>query len=352
MCNRIIPLLACLSALIFSASALASDDAMLAELTALRQQYPHDVDHALARGQLLARLGKDEAALLDLRDATTLAPDYEDTWRVRYAILSRQDGDEARSELEELLDNVSQRFPDSNWWQQPTVDMPLQWTITGGGTHESLDNGLPAWKQLFANAGHERSWGRYRFGLASDSRFGESDLTFSVGGDVNIGPDWSAGIDVAVVGDPWFQPDLGYRVHALRSLQGGWVVNLLYQRREYTTATVSSFVPSVEKYYGEFRFAYALGYSRLQGGGDSFNHSVTGNWYYNDHASIGINISTGEESEAIGAGRVLQTDVRGFSVSGRQRLNDRTDFQWWLGSHKQGDFYRRTFLGMAVTFRF
>jgi len=352
MCNRILPLLACLLVLVFSAEALANDEAMLADLTSLRQQYPHDVDHALARGQLLARLGKDEAALLDLRDATTLAPDYEDAWRVRYRILSRQNGDEARRELEKLLDDVSQRFPDSSWWRPPTTDKPREWAIIGGATHEGLDNDLPSWKQLFLNIERERSWGHYRFGLASDSRFGESDLTFSIGGDILLGPGWSAGIDVAIVDEPWFQPDLSYRAFALRSLQDGWVVNLLYQRREYATTAVSSITPSVEKYIGDFRFAYALGYSRLQGGGGSFNHNLTGNWYYSDRANVGINISTGEESEAIGAGQVLQTDVRGIGVNGQHALNDRTDLKWWLGSHEQGNFYRRSFLGMAIAFRF
>ena len=352
MCKRIIPLLACLFALAFSTIAVADDEATLAQLTDLRQQYPRDVDHALARGQLLARLGRDEAALLDLREATALAPDYEDAWRVRYRVLSRQTSDAAKRELEELLGEAARRFPTSNWWKPPTVDKPWQWTITAGGTHEGLDNDLPSWNHLFANVARERNWGRYRFGLARDSRFGESDLTFSVGGDMRLGRDWSAGVDVAVVDDPWFQPDLGVRAFAYRSLQGGWVANLLLQRREYATTAVNSIVPSVEKYIGDYRFAYALGYSRLQGGGGSFNHTLTGNWYYGDRSSIGLNFSTGEESEAIGAGQVLQTDVVGIGVNGQQALNDRTDLKWWLGSHEQGDFYRRSFLGMAIAFRF
>lgn len=352
MCSRIIPLLAFVLALAMPAIAVADDEARLAELTSLRQQYPHDVDHALARGQLLARLGRDNAALLDLRDATALAPDYEDAWRVRYSVLSRQDGDEAKREFVELLDDVSQRFPDSDWWRPPSMEKARQWTVTTGGTHEDLDKDLPSWNQLFVDVGRERRWGRYRFGLARDSRFGESDLTFSVGGDMNLPSDWLAGLDVAVVSDPQFQPKLGYRVFALRPLQDGWVVNLLFQRREYATTSVNSLVPSVEKYIGDFRFAYALGYSRLQGGGGSFGHTLTGNWYYGDRANIGISISTGEESEAIGAGQVLQTDVRGIGVTGLLPLTAQTDLKWWLGSHEQGDFYRRSFLGMAIAFRF
>jgi len=349
---RVIFLFACLSALAVSANVHADDETRLAELTSLRQQYPHDVDHALARGQLLARLGRDDDALLDLRAATTLAPHYEDAWRVRYAVLSRQEGEAAQRERQELLNTVALRFPEADWWRPPSVEKARQWTVTAGGTHESLDNDLPAWNRLFVDAGRERPWGHYRFGLARDSRFGETDLTFSVGGDMKLPSDWLAGLDVAVVSDPQFQPELSYRAFALRPLQDGWVVNLLFQRREYATASVNSLVPSVERYIGDFRLAYALGYSRLQDGGGSFGHTFTGNWYYGDRANIGINISTGEESEAIGAGQVLQTDVRGVGINGQLPVSHQTDLKWWLGTHEQGDFYRRSFLGMAIAFRF
>lgn len=349
---RNVPLLACVLMLVFSGTARADDDTALANLTQLRQEYPLDVDHALARAQLLARLGEDEAALQDLRDAVVLAPDYEDVWRVRYALLLRQHSDSARRERDEVLDTVSQRFPDSQWWRQPgAVDQP-QWTIVGGGTHETLDNNSPSWRQLFVNAAHERDWGRYRFGLARDSRFDKSDLTLSLGGDIHLPSAWSAGIDLAVVGGSEFQPDLGYSAYVARSLQDGWALNVRYQRREYATATVGSIISSVEKYVADFRFAYVLGYSHLHGATNSFNHTLTGNWYYSDRASIGINVNTGEESEAIGAGQVLQTDVNGLSVTGRRYLSDRMDLQWWLGTHKQGDYYRRSFLGMAVALRF
>ena len=110
-------LLACTLTFVLPSASQADDVADLARLTALRQQYPHDVDHALARAQLLARLGDDEAALDDLREAVTLAPDYEDVWRVPYTILSRQENDAAQHERRQLLDEAAQRFPDSSWWR-------------------------------------------------------------------------------------------------------------------------------------------------------------------------------------------------------------------------------------------
>jgi YaiO family outer membrane protein len=335
----------------WSSPVAASDADRLAELTELRQQYPHDVDHALARGQLLARLGNNDAALQDLRDAVRLAPDYEDVWRVRTAVLMRQDDDASRQELQEVVAESSRRFPESSWWRNANITDKPAWTIVAGAGHDRLDNNAPSWNQLFANASHARDWGSYRFGLSRDSRFDEVDITLSLGAETEFATDWSAGVDIATVSNPQFQPELSYGGFIGRSLPDGWVVNLRYLQREYSGTSVGAQVVAVEKYVSDYRIAYALGHSRPRGASGSLGHSLTLNWYYSDHASIGININTGEETEAIGAGQVLQTDVNGVGLTGRRRLNDKLQFSWWLGTHEQGDYYRRTFLGMAVTYR-
>ena len=329
----------------------ADDATRLAELNDLRERYPHDVDHALARAQLFARLGNDDAALHDLREASDLAPDYEDVWRVRYTVLARQNGDAARAEQQQVVVEAARRFPESLWWRAGVPEQQPRWTLVAGAGHDRLDNGQPSWNQLFTTASRDMEWGRYRFGVSRDSRFNEADLTLSLGADLSMWSDWTAGLDVAVAPDPAFQSELAYGGYVGHALPDGWLLNLRYLRREYPAATVGSLVASVEKYIGDFRIAYALGSSHLHGAGDSLSHRLTGTWYYSDRASIGLNIYTGEESEAIGAGRVLQTDVSGTSISGRQKINERMHLDWWLGIHEQGDFYRRSFLGMAVTFR-
>ena len=70
---------------------------------------------------------------------------------------------------------------------------------------------------------------------------------------------------------------------------------------------------------------------------------------YSDTGSVGLTINSGDEAEAIGNGQVLETAVRGITLSGRHQLNGRIGLQWWLGIHDQGDFYRRRFFGMAVS---
>ena len=327
-------------------------DAALDALNDLHRQYPHDVDYVFARAQVLAREGRNREALDDLRQAVALAPEYEEVWKLRYSLLSRQHDETSQFELQVLLQDVAVRFPRARWWRTADSDSVARWTLLVGAGHENLSNDAPSWNQQFIEVSREQdSVGRYRIAVARDERFDNSDLSVSLGGDFSFASDWSAGVDVTMASSPEFQPDLSFGGYVGRSLADGWVANLRYQRREYETATVGSTTGIVEKYVGDFRIAYALGLSHLHGASNSLNHSLTTNWYYSDRSSIGITLNTGEEAEAVGPGQVLETDVRGVSISGRRQLTDRVDLQWWLGLHDQGDFYRRQYLGLAVSIR-
>lgn len=295
-------------------------DAALRELTSLRGDFPQDVDYALARAQVLAQLGRDEEALAELVVAAELAPDYQDVFTLRGRLLARQE-EEAR-----------------------------RWTLLVGAGYEDLSDGLPSWDNQFAELHFEKDANSLYFArLARDARYSSADLSAGLGAERKWSPGWFAGADLGIAGDPDYQPELGYSAHLGKALRDGWVTDLRYRRREYDSATVGSFIGTVEKYYGAYRFAYSLGWSRLHGVSNFANHVVTVNWYYRDDSSIGITLNDGEEAESLGNGQVLETDVRGFTLTGRRAVNDRVTVQWWLGLHEQGDFYRRRFLGMALS---
>ena len=333
-------------------SYLGNDAAALQELDALRNEHPDDVDYALARARVFARQGRDDEALEDLREAASLAPEYEEVWQFRYALLSRQTGKATRNERESVASEAALRFPDADWWRLDEPTVVTEWTVFVGAGHENLDIVLPSWIRQFVEISRVHvDRGRYRVGVARDERFDKADMSFSLGGDVFFGSEWSAGLDLSLVDSANFQPDFGYSAHVGRSLQEGWAFNLRYRRREYETATVGTATSAVEKYVGNYRIAYALGLSHLHGESNSVSHGLTVNWYYSDISSIGINVNTGEEAESIGPGQVLETDVRGITLVGRRELSNRLALQWWLGTHDQGDFYRRQYLGMAVTLR-
>ncbi len=329
---------------------LGNVDAALRELNSLRAEHPQDVDYALARGRLFAQQGRYEEALVDLRQGVALAPEYEEVWRLRHQLLSRQQDERSRLELRAVRAEGAERFPDASWWRTDDDAHAATWAILVGAAHEDLDNDLSSWGQQFVEVSREHDvHGRYHFGLARDDRFGNADLTVALGGQRQFGNGWSAGMDIAFVDDPEFQPDYGYGASVGKSLADGWVVNLGYRRREYETATVSTTTGLVEKYVGAFRIAYSLSVSHLHGASNSLGHGLTANWYYSDRSSVGLSLNTGEEAEAIGPGQVLETDVSGVAVTGHRDITERLTLRWWLGLHDQGDFYRRQFVGMALT---
>jgi len=295
-------------------------EAALWEFTRLREEYPDNVDYALARALVLSQLQRDDEALAEFDAAIELAPDYKDLYTLRARLLARQPAD------------------------------PRSWTLLLGAGYEDLSDGLPSWDNQFAELHFENDENSlYRVRIARDARYSDADLSFGLGAERKWTLGWFAGADLGFSGNPRYQPELAYSGHVGKALADGWVADLRYRRKEYETATVGSFIGTIEKYYGPYRFAYGLSWSRLHGTSNFMNNVLTVNWYYRDEASIGITLNDGNEAESLGNGQVLETDVRGITLNGRRAINERVAIQWWLGVHEQGDYYRRRFLGMAVS---
>lgn len=295
-------------------------EAALREITRLREDYPDNVDYALARALVLSQLQRDDEALAEFDAAIELAPDYRDLHTLRARLLARQPG------------------------------VAHSWMLLLGAGYEDLSDGLPSWDNQFAELHFEKDENnRYFVRVARDARYSDADLSLGLGAERKWEPGWFAGVDLGFSGSPRYQPELAYSGHVGKALADGWVADLRYRRRDYDSATVGSFIGTIEKYYGPYRFAYGLNWSRLHGTSNFTNHVFTLNWYYSDRASIGVTLNDGNEAESLGNGQVLETDVRGITLSGRRAINERVAVQWWLGVHEQGDYYRRRFLGMAVS---
>lgn len=327
-------------------------ESALLMLDQLRVSHPEDVDYILLRAQIYAQQGFDDRALDELRIATSVAPDYEDPWRLRFSLLAHATGDRYVTERHKVAGQVRSRFPDAKWWQAVESDPAAQWTILIGAGQDSLDNGAPSWNRQFVEVSHEKKpSARYRLGVSRDSRFSSADNAVYFGSDFSFADNWRTGADYSVTSNPSFLPDSVIGAYLGRSFAKGWGVTFAYRHRSFTSVNVGSKTVTAERYVGAFRFAYSLSASHLSGAGESFGHSFTSNWYYNDRSSIGLSISGGTESEAIGPGQVLESRVRGLALTGRRELNQKFGLQWWLGQHEQGDFYRRQFLGMAISIK-
>ncbi len=324
----------------------------LAVLDALRGEFPQDVDYAFGRAQVLAELGRNGEALEELREAVRLAPGYEDVWKLRLRLLLAADDAATRGEREQVRRDAAERFPDATWWTTEPVDDGRRYTLLVGAGIDDLSDGLPSWNNQFVELQFRRNPSRlYIARLGRNERYDSADTTLGIGVEQSWQSGWFAGAELSAAGSPEYLPEIGLGVHAGRSLGDGWVVDLALRRREYATATVSSAVGGIEKYVGAWRYAYSLAGSRLHGASGFFGHQASATRYYGDSSSVGLTVNAGDEAEALEGGAVLESSVRGVTVSGSHGLNDRFAIRWWLGTQRQGDFYRRRYVGLAVSVR-
>jgi YaiO family outer membrane protein len=320
----------------------------LAEYDRLLSDYPDNADYLLGRALMLGRLGRTGEALRVTERGLELAPDYEDLWQLRLQLAERT-ADTALTES--LRADLASRYPDASWWRR--APQPIEYTrwFTGGWEHQSLSNGAPDWNRQFVRLDWQPSDRASYFGeIARSSRFGRNDLSLSVGGDWQALPIWRLGGSMASVPSADFEASRAFSVNAGRTWQSSWGTQFQLRRREYADTAVSSYGVTTDKYFSDYRVAYGLNFSRLHGAGSSLGHSLTFGWYPSGQRSVAISLGAGEEIETVGLNQLLRTNVSSVTLSGRQLLATRFTLNWWLGTHRQGDFYRRTYAGISARF--
>jgi YaiO family outer membrane protein len=320
----------------------------LAEYDRLLSRFPANADYLLGRAQMLGRLGRTAEALRVTESALELAPDYEDLWQLRLW-LADNIADEAS--LESLRAEIASRYPEATWWRRSPGPIEQTRWVSGGWERSSLSNDAPDWSRQFVRFDWRQSAAASYFSeIARSSRFGRSDLSINLGGDWQALPAWRVGGALASVPGADFEAKQALSVSADRSWQSAWGTQFQLRRRDYATTAVSSYAVTGDKYFSDYRVAYGLNYSRLHGAGSSLGHTVIFGWYPSERQALAITVGAGEEIETIGLDRLLRTNVESVTLSGRQSVSSRLTVNWWLGTHRQGDFYRRRYAGLSVRF--
>jgi YaiO family outer membrane protein len=321
-------------------------DAALAEYDRLLHDHPSNVDYVLGKAQVLTWDARLAEAAAELERARSLAPGYEDVWRLELTVLERGDAARAR----ELRAAAAQRFPQARWWRTPAADPPAgpATQLTAGTEHESLSTNVPDWQRVFVQVDHRRDAGSLYAALSRDQRFGFSDVSLAGGADWGLSARWSAGVDVGWAPGAHFMPRIAVSGRALRSLANGWETEFRLGHRDYRDARVATAGVGFGRYFGDFRAAYRVDLTELDGAASSAAQSVTLNYYRSPRTRFNFSVVAGQEADAVGPDTVLRTDVRGFTVGGRHTLGGHLGLSWWLGSERQGDLYRRDYVGVSV----
>ena len=321
-------------------------EAALAEFDGLLAEFPADADYLLGRAQMQARLGQSAAAAATLDRALALAPDYEDVWQLRLQLAQRANDDVA---LAALRAQAAARFPAATWWRAPAAPIEYQFWVSGGFGADRLSNGAPDWSREFVRVDWQTPTAGALFGEVSRSeRFEETDSSLYVGGMWGLLPKWQLGAALAATKDARFLPELELSADATRAWADGWGTAFGFRQRDYVTGGVSSYSFTGEKYLSDYRIAYRLDHSRQTGADSALSHALVFSWYQSDRRNLGVTLGVGEEIEIIGLDRLLRTSVSNVTLSGNERLSQRLSLSWWLGTHEQGDFYRRDYAGLSV----
>ena len=318
-------------------------DAALSMLDALIADYPDNFDYRLQRARVLGWMGRVGDALEALDGVQARAPDYPGLAPLRRRLEDR------------LAPPPDDTREDDAPAAAAAASMPGdgEWRLTAGATLESLTGGREGWnaQTLDLDRTTPTDW-RWGVGVATASRFGDRDTTLLVRGGRAPAPGWQVDAYAAVTPSASFAPARQYGVAVRRALPRGWVAGADVSARRYTDVDVDIASLVAERYVARFRFAWRASFSWLDGADRTLSNAISADWYRDGRTSIGLVLATGRESEAVAAGRVLQTSVRSVTLTGRRDLNRALTLRWFAGTHEQGDIYRRNYAGFGLTTRF
>lgn len=325
-------------------------EAALEEYEELLAVHPDDADYLLGRAQMQARLGQTAAAVATTERALALAPGYEDVWQLRLQLAERSSDAAAAAALRT---EAAVRFPDARWWQRALAPLEYRRWFSGGYGADRLSNGAPVWSRQFLRLDWQSTAATALFGEVSRSeRFEEHDSSLYVGGTWKAFPQWQLGASLGLTDDARFLAEREVAVDAARAWSRGWGTTFGVRDRDYSTGGVASYSITGEKYVADFRIAYRLDRSRLAGAGSATTHAMMLTWYQSDRRNLGVTLGAGEEIETIGLDQLLRTSVSNVTLTGSEAFSRRLSLAWWLGTHDQGDYYRRDYAGLSVRLGF
>jgi YaiO family outer membrane protein len=224
-----------------------------------------------------------------------------------------------------------------------------------GATLEHLTNDKPDWKSLYLDATHTFAPRQTLYGTMRETeRFDLRDFELSAGYAHPFGKEWTTLIEAS------FSPD--HQVLATRSLFGqvywvsgsGWILNGGARFSEYTDNDTRVLTAGVERYFGHCRAAYTYYNGKPEDANAASSHRVSFDYYYFDERSrVGLAIAWGREVENVGPPTgIVTTDVRSIYLVGRHWFTPDWAIAWEIGTHEQGDLYRRTGGRLGLRHRF
>jgi YaiO family outer membrane protein len=321
----------------------------LAEYARLLTVEPDNVDYLFGYAQVLFWMKQPRRSLPFIQQARKLSPDYEDVWALEWQVRHALDSAEYGSETDAFVREARERFPNSEWHRKPVEPNTVKTHWELGATREHLSNGSPDWqstnarltRDLSDDASISLAYGRYK-------RFGESDTEY--GGDLRfrVARVWTVFSGIRTSSSPVFLPESEAGLQITRQFRHGWVSSVKMRRRDYDDVLVTSVGMTLDKYVGRYRLAYGLERSHLSSE-QALVNTLSANYFTSHDAQFGLVLAAGQEIQVVGVGQLMKIDVNAVVLSARHSISDRLYIAWQIGTHKQGNLYRRNLIGISLT---
>jgi YaiO family outer membrane protein len=186
------------------------------------------------------------------------------------------------------------------------------------------------------------------------SRFNQTDPHYTVGGYAPLGTRAFLNLEASFSPTHLILPQTDLLGSVEDRLGGGWGYAGGYERRLYTNVGATIYSLMLDRYVGNYRFAYRVSAANLSNvAGLALTHDLRATRYYGARgdSSVGLALTAGRDVENIGTS-VLVSPVRGVSLSGVHWFERDWALDWNLETQSLNRLYSRSGASLGLHFRF
>lgn len=234
--------------------------------------------------------------------------------------------------------------------------IPLIATANSGRIEFSTDyqhysNGFNS-AQSYTVAGSLKQASHTFYGEVSDYQRGDAhDLPIQIGLYKNITAKAQLHVESTMTASPLIKPEHQTYVGWYQSLPAGWTVEPGYQWTRYPRVDVEKASVVIEKYWQNFRFAYAAARVTLNGE-RALNHRLQADWFYHDNNKLSAGMAHGDDQDVLDTGLVIQTPVSSYFLAGERSISREWQVIWQLQITDQGNIYRQQGARLGIRYQF
>ena len=304
--------------------------AALADYEELLNADPGNVDYLLGKSQVLVWMGHAEEALPILARARTLAPDYEEVWRVELnARISAASSIPENQQTAAFAAEAQARFPGADWAR---YDAPSRARLDSGFIYDNLNNGFDSWKELYVAGNYQLNDRLTVHGqVRATERFSQADTELMAGVIMPVGDKWTMTFDGSVTPDANVLPSWSLGGQIKRTLPLGFAAEAGWRHAEYPLSTLDLFTVAGEHWFNRYRAGYTIYAASIDSGPLIWSHRGQLDRYYNDRSRVSLIASNGEEVESIGNGFFVVNEIQTLTLTGQHWLTRRWAFTWEVG---------------------